>query len=183
LTRLYVADTENHLLRKVNLRSKSVTTIAGTGRQAEHAWPGLEAAQASEQIPERWVGPPSETAINSPWALWIHKADLYIAMAGPHQIWRMPLSESEIGPWAGNGREDIVDGPLLPKVPYMQGFASFAQPSGLSSDGTGSTSPIAKARSGRAFRFQEERQDGRRQRQSGIRPPVRLRRQGRLNIS
>jgi thiol-disulfide isomerase/thioredoxin len=133
---LYVADTENHLLRKVNLKAKTVSTIAGTGRQAEYAWPGLEAAQATGQLPDRWVGPPATTAINSPWALWIHKGDLYIAMAGPHQIWKMPLTEKEIGPYAGNGREDIVDGPLLPRQPYMQGFSSFAQPSGLSSDGT-----------------------------------------------
>lgn len=133
---LYVADTENHLLRKVDLRAKTVTTIAGVGRQADHAWPGLEDAQATGQLPARWVGPPQTTAINSPWALWIHQSDLYIAMAGPHQIWKMPLTEKEIGPYAGNGREDIVDGPLLPRQPYMQGFSSFAQPSGLSSDGT-----------------------------------------------
>jgi thiol-disulfide isomerase/thioredoxin len=133
---LYVADTENHLIRKVNLRAKTVTTIAGMGKQAEHAWPGLEEAQNTGIIPARWVGPPMATAINSPWALWIHQGDLYIAMAGPHQIWRMPLTEKEIGPYAGNGREDIVDGPLLPRQPYMQGFSSFAQPSGLSSDGT-----------------------------------------------
>ena len=56
-------------------------------------------------------------------------------MAGPHQIWRMVLPHGEIGPWAGNGREDIVDGPRLPGVPYEDGFASFAQPSGLTSDG------------------------------------------------
>ncbi len=56
-------------------------------------------------------------------------------MAGPHQIWKMPLDESEIGIFAGNGREDIVDGPLMPKQPYEAGFASFAQPSGLTSDG------------------------------------------------
>jgi hypothetical protein len=47
----------------------------------------------------------------------------------------MPLSETEIGPFAGNGREDIVDGPHLPAIPYAEGFASFAQPSGLASDG------------------------------------------------
>ena len=28
-----MADTENHLLRKVDLKSKPVTTIAGTGEQ------------------------------------------------------------------------------------------------------------------------------------------------------
>ena len=56
-------------------------------------------------------------------------------MAGPHQIWKMPLKGRFIGPYAGNGREDIVDGPLLPSVPYELGFSSFAQPSGLASDG------------------------------------------------
>ena len=133
---LYVADTENHLLRKIDLKAKSVTTIAGTGEQAATAWPGIEVARATGVLPERWVGPPSSTAIASPWALWVHKQDLYIAMAGPHQIWKMPLSETEIGPYSGNGREDIVDGPLLPREPYMARFASFAQPSGLTSDGT-----------------------------------------------
>jgi thiol-disulfide isomerase/thioredoxin len=132
---LYVADTENHLLRKVDLKAKTVTTIAGTGQQAKTGWPGIEQAQLADQAPERWVGPPRSTALGSPWALWVHESDLYIAMAGPHQIWKMPLDESEIGPYAGNGREDIIDGGLLPKIPYMQGFSSFAQPSGLSSDG------------------------------------------------
>ncbi len=136
---LYVADTENHLLRKVDLQTKTVTTIAGTGEQAKHPWPGLdafEAAGAGAKLPVRWIGPPATTALNSPWALWVHEGNLYIAMAGPHQIWKMPLDMKEIGPYAGNGREDIVDGRLLPRQPYAGGFSSFAQPSGLSSDGT-----------------------------------------------
>jgi len=132
---LYVADTENHLLRKVDLRQKTVSTIAGTGEQSRAGWPGLETLGPFDPPPERWVGKPTQTALNSPWALWVHREDLYIAMAGPHQIWKMPLDESEIGPYAGNGREDIVDGPLLPRVPYEAGYASFAQPSGLTSDG------------------------------------------------
>jgi thiol-disulfide isomerase/thioredoxin len=136
---LYVADTENHLLRKIDLQAKKVVTIAGVGRQGRMAWPGLDATQQDDngrfKTPDRYVGPPLKTAINSPWDLWIHDEDLYIAMAGPHQIWKMPLDESEIGPYAGNGREDIVDGPLLPKQPYEEGYASFAQPSGLTSDG------------------------------------------------
>jgi len=136
---LYVADTENHLLRKIDLKAKKVATIAGVGTQGRNAWPGLDKVNMRNfdavKLPERWVGKPLETAINSPWDLWIHGKDLYIAMAGPHQIWKMPLDESEIGPFAGNGREDIVDGPLLPKEPYGAGFSSFAQPSGLTSDG------------------------------------------------
>ncbi|MEO8493678.1 MAG: thioredoxin-like domain-containing protein [Planctomycetota bacterium] len=132
---LYVADTENHLLRKIDLRAKVVTTIAGTGIQRRGGWPGMENLDLAGEFPKRFVSKPSETAINSPWALWVHEDALYIAMAGPHQIWKMQLDESEIGPYAGNGREDIVDGPLLPPVPYQQGYSSFAQPSGLASDG------------------------------------------------
>ncbi len=109
---LYVADTENHLLRKIDLKNHRVATIAGTG-QEQHG-------------PHQPPGPPLKTELNSPWALCIHGSDLYIAMAGAHQIWKMPLDESAIGPYAGNGREDIVDGPL--------DDASFAQPSGLASD-------------------------------------------------
>ena len=133
---LYVADTENHLLRKIDLQAKQVTTIAGLGVQARHPWPGLDEFGLEREVPARFVGKPRMTAINSPWDLWIHDGDLYIAMAGPHQIWKMPLDESEIGPYAGNGREDIVDGPPLPRMPYATGYASFAQPSGLASDGT-----------------------------------------------
>ncbi|MCA9124018.1 MAG: redoxin domain-containing protein [Planctomycetales bacterium] len=132
---LYVSDTENHLLRKVDLQAKVVSTIAGTGVQRRGAWPGMEGVDLTGELPQRFVDKPLSTAINSPWALWAHEDALYIAMAGPHQIWKMPLDESEIGPYAGNGREDIVDGPLLPPVPYQQGYSSFAQPSGLASDG------------------------------------------------
>ncbi len=120
---LYVADTENHLIRKVDLKNHRVTTIAGTGKQRR----GLLQLE-----PE---GQPLKTALSNPWALCVHDGYLYVAMAGTHQIWRMSLSEPEIGPYAGNGREDIVDGPLLPEEPYKLGFASFAQPSGLASDG------------------------------------------------
>ncbi|MCA9178071.1 MAG: redoxin domain-containing protein [Planctomycetales bacterium] len=139
---LYVADTENHLLRKVDLKTRKVKTIAGVGEQAKFPWPGLD--KLRDELPERWVGAPLTTALNSPWALWVHKDALYIAMAGPHQIWKMPLDESEIGPYAGSSREDITDGRLLPELPPQLGrffpgstdASAFAQPSGLTSDGT-----------------------------------------------
>ena len=117
-----MADTENHMLRKVDLKKKHVATIAGDGHQ-------------DRSMPRKNVGRPSKAGLNSPWDLCIHGKDLYIAMAGPHQIWRMALDESAISVFAGNGREDIVDGPLVPPKPYEEGFSSFAQPSGLSSNG------------------------------------------------
>ncbi|MGA2060774.1 MAG: thioredoxin-like domain-containing protein [Thermoguttaceae bacterium] len=120
---LYVADTENHLIRKIDLSKKQVTTIAGAGHESRDVPPFAESAK------------PRKTALNSPWALWIQGNFLFIAMAGSHQIWEMPLNETAIGVYAGNGVEDIVDGPLLPRKPYETGFASFAQPSGLASDG------------------------------------------------
>ena len=145
---LYVADTENHLLRKIDLKARQVSTIAGVGSQARGPWPGIDQLAPGQGAPERYVGKPETTPINSPWALWVHGDALYIAMAGPHQIWKMTLDESEIGPFAGNGREDIVDGLHLPERPYdterpievdgrpvARPVSSFAQPSGLVSDG------------------------------------------------
>ena len=124
---LYVADTENHLIRVVDLETKQVATLAGTGEQGRGGWPSGGK--------EPFSGPRTTTPLNSPWDVWAHGGVLWIAMAGPHQIWKMPLDGETIGIHAGNGREDIVDGPLLPEQPYSEGYASFAQPSGLSSDG------------------------------------------------
>ncbi|MFO0896776.1 MAG: thioredoxin-like domain-containing protein [Pirellulales bacterium] len=136
---LYVADTENHLVRRVDLARKRVTSIAGTGVQARGVpWPGLTPAVASAggaATPGQFVGRPTATQIASPWDLWIDGKHLYIAMAGPHQIWWMKLDGKDLGPYAGSGAEDIVDGQLLPQRPYDPAFSAFAQPSGLASDG------------------------------------------------
>jgi DNA-binding beta-propeller fold protein YncE len=120
---LYVADTKNHAIRKIDLEQKTVQTIAGTGRQLNV--PG----------PLRPTNPRRQ-ALASPWDLCIHNDYLYIAMAGTHQIWRMSLDETSIEVYAGNGREDIVDGRPRPIRPFEFGASSFAQPSGLATDGT-----------------------------------------------
>ncbi|MCA1816513.1 MAG: redoxin domain-containing protein [Acidobacteria bacterium] len=114
---LYVADTENHLVRRVDLKARTVATVAGTGVQS-HVYPGEEGASAQ---------PARETALNSPWDLQLVGRRLYIAMAGPHQIWRLNLSTNTISVFAGSGREARMDG--------ARRAASFAQPSGLASDG------------------------------------------------
>ncbi len=119
---LYVADTENHLIRRVDLAKKQVTTIAGTGRQ-------------SRDFTVRVAGRPKYSSLSSPWALCVHDDELYIAMAGKHQIWKMTADHSRIFPFAGSCAEDIIDGPLLARTAFQKNYAAFAQPSGLTSDG------------------------------------------------
>ncbi|MBI3951401.1 MAG: redoxin domain-containing protein [Acidobacteria bacterium] len=109
---LCVADTENHAIRRVDLAKRTVTTIAGTGQQAR---------------PFSDFGVGSQVELNSPWDLVIHNGNLYIAMAGPHQLWKMDLKTGEIGPYAGSGREARIDGP--------RHQAALAQPSGITTDG------------------------------------------------
>jgi thiol-disulfide isomerase/thioredoxin len=109
---LYVADTENHLLRRLDLHQRLVETLLGTGQQArQFNAPGVGRA----------------VAINSPWDLALVGHRLYIAMAGFHQVWALNLETMEAQPFAGSGREDIIDGQRL--------GAAMAQPSGLASDG------------------------------------------------
>ncbi|HEX6817439.1 MAG TPA: thioredoxin-like domain-containing protein [Ktedonobacterales bacterium] len=108
---LYVADTGNHLIRRVDLASGRVTTVAGNGE--------IGRALAAE-------GPALTTPLNSPWDLSLYKGKLYIAMAGPHQIWVYDPTADTVGVFAGTGGEGRADGPIAQ--------AAFAQPSGLTVD-------------------------------------------------
>jgi len=109
---LYVADTENHLIRRCDLESRMVETIAVTGQQAR----GVGSGGKALQMP-----------LSSPWDLIAIKDKLYVAMAGNHQIWVMDLAEDYIQPYAGSGREGRVDGALME--------SALAQPSGITTDG------------------------------------------------
>ncbi|MBI4618174.1 MAG: alkyl hydroperoxide reductase [Planctomycetes bacterium] len=105
---LYVADTGNHAVRAIDLASGSVRTVAGTGELGRTC-----------ALPKTG---PTETPLRSPWALLFVEEILFIAMAGSHQLWVL-VADKDIGVFAGNGREALVDGP--------RAEASFNQPSDL----------------------------------------------------
>jgi DNA-binding beta-propeller fold protein YncE len=109
---VYVADTSNHLIRSVDLESGLVSTVAGTGEQARQAGAAGGDGRAVD--------------LNSPWDLAVADGSLFIAMAGPHQIWVLEPESGSIGPYAGTGREAREDGPRWQ--------AAFAQPSGITAD-------------------------------------------------
>ncbi|MFJ8111196.1 NHL domain-containing thioredoxin family protein [Streptomyces sp. NPDC096132] len=110
-----VADTVNHALRRVDLTTGDVTTLAGTGKQW---WQGSATS-----------GPAREIDLSSPWDVAVFGGRVWIAMAGVHQLWAYDPAERTVAVAAGTTNEGLVDGPVAE--------AWFAQPSGLavSADG------------------------------------------------
>jgi hypothetical protein len=111
-TTLYVADTDNHALRGIDLASGRVRTLAGTGEMARRFVPRFGSPD----------GDPRKVSLRSPWDVFAVEDVLFVAMAGTHQIWVL-MEERELLVLAGTGREALVDGPVAE--------ASFNQPSGL----------------------------------------------------
>nr|XP_508046.3 NHL repeat-containing protein 2 isoform X1 [Pan troglodytes] len=126
---IYVADTENHLIRKIDLEAEKVSTVAGIGIQGTDK----EGGAKGEQQP-----------ISSPWDVVFgtsgseaQRGDiLWIAMAGTHQIWALLLDSGKLPKkneltkgtclrFAGSGNEENRNNAYPHK-------AGFAQPSGLS---------------------------------------------------
>jgi len=107
---LYVADSENHALRVVDLKSKTVSTLAGDGVQGRDYTGG---------------GKGPRQRLSTPWDVAVDSEKVYIAMAGTHQIWTYDKKEGIFNNFSGTGREQNSNSPdrLL---------AAWAQPSGLS---------------------------------------------------
>ncbi|XP_066549239.1 NHL repeat-containing protein 2 isoform X2 [Amia ocellicauda] len=124
---IYVADTENHLIRKIDLLEGKVSTVAGIGIQGTDKEGGA-------------MGP--QQPISSPWDVALGSAGdddkknvLWIAMAGTHQIWALFLEDGKLPKgsdsrkgtcirFAGSGNEENRNNAYPHK-------AGFAQPSGL----------------------------------------------------
>ena len=105
--RLYVADTGNHAVRRIDIPAGTVETVAGTGRQTYM----------------HRAGPAGPDGLNSPWDVAVIGGRLATAMAGQHQIWTIDPNDGALELLAGSGREVLADGPRR--------NAGLNQPSGL----------------------------------------------------
>lgn len=99
---LFVADTGNHALRRIDLLSGDVSTLCGNG-------------EGPSQV--------GTATIDQPCGLQVSPSHLYVAMAGDNRICAYDLSRGVLETIAGSGFFAINDGNGM--------FAAFAQPTGL----------------------------------------------------
>lgn len=105
---LFVADSENHAVRAIDLNTKEVTTIAGTGLSG---------------FTPSYSGNPKRISLNMPMDTVVSGGYLFIAMAGLNQIWQFDLDNNYISNFIGSGLEGIFDGPFS--------ASSLAKPCGM----------------------------------------------------
>lgn len=109
--RIYVADTGNHAIRRIELATGDVGTLAGTGERGSL----LEGTNDAR-----------DTSLASVWDVECWGRRLFFANAGTHQLGCLDLVEGEVTTLAGSGYEDLADG--------TAGDAQLAQPTGLALD-------------------------------------------------
>ncbi|MGH8031039.1 MAG: thioredoxin-like domain-containing protein [Luteimonas sp.] len=131
---LYVADTGNHAVRRIQLHSGDIDTLCGTGR------PGTPV--------EGPIGDARMVALDQPRAVSLSAGTMHIATAGDNRLWAYDLGTQEIRLLAGSGALGVIDG--------CGAEAAFAEPIGLAAmqqmlyvcDGVGSAIRSVKARNG-----------------------------------
>jgi thiol-disulfide isomerase/thioredoxin len=105
---IFVADTGNHALRRIDRATGTVTTLAGIGRR------GLALGEPAAGL---------AVALASPWDLELAGGLLYFANSGTHQLGGFDRAAGTVARLAGSGIEAIVDG--------LEAEAALAQPSDL----------------------------------------------------
>jgi len=112
-----IADTENHVIRRVNAKNGRISTIAGIGGLDGYNGDGISATSATLKKPhDLWIDP---------------SGNLYIADTENHRIRRVDAATDIITTVAGNGDDgyDGEDGPAI--------AASLDKPEGVSVDTDG----------------------------------------------
>jgi len=105
---LFVADRGNHAIRRIALGNGAIDTLMGRGRVGR-----MRPHEASVD----------EVSLHTPSDLAVVGDELFIAVSGLHQIWRVDLPTESVSVLAGSGQLALADG--------ISGAAGFAQPSGL----------------------------------------------------
>ena len=109
-TNLYVADTDNHLIRQIVISTGVVTTVAGTGSSGSANGTGTSAS------------------FNKPYGITTDGTNLYVADRNNHLIRQIVISTGAVTTVAGTGSDGAVNGTGT--------SASFYNPYGITTDGT-----------------------------------------------
>jgi hypothetical protein len=109
-TNLYVADTDNHLIRQIVISTGVVTTVAGTGSSGSANGTGTSAS------------------FNKPYGITTDGTNLYVADRNNHLIRQIVISTGVVTTVAGTGSDGAVNGTGT--------SASFYNPYGITTDGT-----------------------------------------------
>jgi len=108
--RLYVADSGNHALRRIDTRTGEVDTLIGTGRFGDPVLGTLRQA--------------SDSPLDRPIALAVLDNAIFISNASGHQVWAFEMGTRQLRRLSGAGTLGTDDG--------AADVATFAQPMGLS---------------------------------------------------
>jgi DNA-binding beta-propeller fold protein YncE len=106
---LYVTDTGNNLIRKIDLASNAVTTLAGSG--------SVGSANGSS----------TAASFNSPYGITTDGTSLYVADTRNNTIRKIVIATAAVTTLAGSGTAGAVNG--------LTTAASFNLPSGITTDG------------------------------------------------
>lgn len=88
---IYLCDSKNHAIREINITTKDVLTVIGTGEK------GFD--KEGNKSPET-------QRLSSPWDIVaVNRDTLIFAMAGTHQIWALNLKTNRGFNFSGSGKE------------------------------------------------------------------------------